>query len=134
MAMGFAAVLALVVMKASLLALANTQWTVIQTLADAYLTGEIALSNRLPLASLTVPGSLWPDSVADNPPRAVQTVILGQIAGGTTVSGTLTRFRVNETPTADADTGLTVWRLHSVLAYNVGDKQYFKNRSTLRLQ
>ena len=134
MAMGFAAVLALLVMKASLLALSNNQWTVIQTLTDAYLTRETALSNRLPLADLTAANSQWPDSTTDNPPRLVQPVSLGKLAGGSAVNAVLTRFRVNETPDVDADTGLAVWRLHSVLSYDVGGHQYFKTRSTLRMQ
>ena len=134
MAMGLAAVAALLVMKASLLALSNNQWTVMQTLTDACLTRETALSNRLPLADLTGADSQWPDALTDSPPRQVQTVSLGLLAGGQPVNATLTRFRVNETPQVDADTGLAVWRLHSVLAYTIGGQQYYKSRTTLRMQ
>ncbi|MDB6072509.1 MAG: hypothetical protein JWO89_149 [Verrucomicrobiaceae bacterium] len=134
MAMGLAAVLALLVMKASLLALSNNQWTVFQTLTDAYLTRETALSNRLPLADLTGASSQWPDSAMDSPPRLEQNISLGKLAGGKAVDAVLTRFRVNETPNMDPDTGLAVWRLHSVLSYTVGGHRYFKTRSTLRMQ
>lgn len=132
--MGLASALALILMKASLLALSNNQWTIMQTLTDAYLTRETALSHRVPVADLTGPDSPWPDQVADDPPRSVQTVSLGKTAGGHPVSATLTRFRVNETPADDTDTGIAVWRLHSVLTYMVGDDEYVKSRATLRIQ
>jgi hypothetical protein len=132
--LGLTAVLALVLMKASLLALSNSQWTVMQTLTDAYLTRETALSHRIPVADLTGADSQWPDETADDPPRIVQTVSLGKTAGGHAVSATLTRFRVNETPEDNADAGISVWRLHSVLSYSIGDQQYVKSRATLRMQ
>jgi hypothetical protein len=133
-AMGFAALLSLVLMKASLLAIGGNQWTIMQTLTDAYLTRETALANRLPYAELTKVGSDWPDSAVDDPPRISQTVTLGRLAGGSLVTGSLTRFRANETAADDADTRLTVWRVYSVLTYYMGDKQYVKSRSTLRMQ
>src|SRR4051812_41897248 len=80
--MGLTAVLALILMKASLLALSNTQWTVMQTLTDAYLTRETALSHRVPVADLTGADSKWPDQNVDDPPRLVQAVELGKTAGG----------------------------------------------------
>ena len=132
--MGLTAFLGLLLMKASLLALSNNQWTVMQTLTDAYLTRETALSHRVPVADLTGPDSKWPDAAVDDPPRSVQTVQLGKTAGGHAVSGTLTRFRVNETPEDNEDTGISVWRLHSVLVYKIGDQDYVKSRATLRMQ
>jgi hypothetical protein len=134
MAMGLAAVLALILMKASLLALSNNQWTIMQTLTDAYLTRETALSHRVPVADLTGAASAWPDQAVDDPPNAVQTVVLGKTAGGQVINASLTRFRVNETSVDDADTGLSVWRLHSVLTYKIGGKEYVKSRATLRMQ
>jgi hypothetical protein len=132
--MGLASVVALLLLKASLLAFSNNQWTVMQTLTDAYLTRETALSNRVPMATLTSAESQWPDQAVDNPPRAVQTVSLGKTAGGLAVSATLTRFRVNEAANVETDTGIAVWRLHSVLTYKIGDQQYVKSRATLRMQ
>jgi hypothetical protein len=132
MAMGLAVVLALVVMRATMLALAGNRWTIMQTLTDAYLTRETALSVRMPLADVTEPDQ-WPDLNADDPAFTNQTVTLGRQAGGREVTATLTRFRVDE-PSGDPNTNLTVWRLHSVLAYQVGDEQYVKSRSTVRTQ
>src|SRR5215212_6908940 len=107
--MGLTAFLALILMKASLLALSNNQWTIMQTLTDAYLTRETALSHRVPVADLTAAGSQWPDQAADDPPNAVQTVNLGKTAGGQVITATLTRFRVDETSPDDTDTGLSAW-------------------------
>lgn len=132
--MGLASALALILMKASLLALGNNQWTIMQTLTDAYLTRETALSHRVPMSNLTGAGSPWPDQSADDPPHLQQTVTLGKTSGGYPVTATLTRFRVNETPPADTDTGIAVWRLHSVLTYKIGDDSYVKSRATLRVQ
>ncbi len=132
--MGLASALALILMKASLLALGNNQWTIMQTLTDACLTRETALSHRVPMADLTGPASAWPDEAVDDPPRSVQVVSLGKTSGGYAVTATLTRFRVNETPPADTDTGIAVWRLHSVLTYKIGSDSYVKSRSTLRVQ
>ena len=132
--MGLTAVLSLMLMKAALLALSNNQWTIMQTLTDAYMTRETALSNRVPVADITAVGSQWPDKSADNPPYAVQNISLGKTAGGYTVNATLTRFRVNETPAENADTGISVWRLHSILTYKVGEAEYVKSRATLRTQ
>jgi hypothetical protein len=133
-ALGFTALLAIIVMKASLLALSNHQWTIMQTLTDAYLTRETALSNRVPMADLIAPTSPWPDSAVDVPPRSEQTVVLGKLAGGRIVNATLMRFRANEKPVTDPDTGIAVWRLHSVLSYRIGEQPYVKSRSTLRMQ
>jgi hypothetical protein len=132
--MGLTAVLALLLMKASLVSLSNNQWTIMQTLTDAYLTRETALSHRVPMADLTGSESQWPDQALDDPPYKVQEVSLGKVAGGKGVSATLTRFRVNEAANVETDTGIAVWRLHSVLTYKIGDHQYVKSRATLRMQ
>ncbi len=133
-AMGLAVFLSLLVMKGFLLAISGNQWSTMQTLTDAYLTRETALSNRVPMADLTARPSVWPNSAADDPPQLVQTVTLGILPGGGIVQGKLTRFRVNETQTGNADTTITVWRLHSLLTYAVGEQQYVKSRSTIRTQ
>lgn len=132
-AMGFAALVAMVLMKASLLAIGGNQWTIMQTLTDSYLTRETALANRIPFADLIGANSNWPDA-AGTPSRIKQTVTLGKLPGGTPVQADLTRFRSNETAADDADTRLTVWRVYSVLTYRMGDQQYVKSRSTLRMQ
>jgi hypothetical protein len=86
------------------------------------------------MADLTGSESQWPDQALDDPPYKVQEVSLGKVAGGNGVSATLTRFRVNEAANVETDTGIAVWRLHSVLTYKIGDHQYVKSRATLRMQ
>lgn len=131
-ALGLAAVIALVMMKGSLLAISGNQWTIMEALTDATLTHETAYANRIPLADLLGPESPWPDSQSDTPPTSLQTITLGKLAGGRTVTGQLIRFRLPESPETEDETGLSVWRLHSVLSYNVGDHAYVKSRTTLR--
>lgn len=133
--MWLAAMLALLLMRASLLALGSSQWTIMQTLTDAYMTREAALANRLPVADLTAADSPWPDA-GGGEARFEGMVSLGRLAGGTEVTGRIVRFRVNAAPeTAGLGEGapeLTVWRLHSVLTYQVGEQNYVKSRTVLR--
>lgn len=134
MALGVTVFLALLVMKGSLLALSGNQWTVMQTLSDAYMTRETALSNRIPMSDLMASPSLWPDQSSDNPPTTVQIVTLGILPSGRAVQAQLTRFRTNETPVSNTDVSLVVLRLYSVLSFKAGDQSYVKTRSTLRAQ
>lgn len=133
-ALGVAVFLSLLVMRGSLLALSGNQWMVMQTLSEAYMTRETALSNRIPMNDLIASPSRWPDQVADNPPYSVQSVNLGALPGGKSVQARLTRFRTNETPANNTDVTLVVWRLYSVLTFNAGDQAYVKTRTTLRTQ
>jgi hypothetical protein len=130
-ALGAAVLLALLLMKASLLAITGNEWTSMQTLTDSVLTRETALANRIPFADITSDTSLWPDVGGAMSPQTVQ---LGKLMGGTAVTGLLTRFRVNEGDSAQPEVDLAVWRLHSVIKYKVGDKDYVKSSSTLRAQ
>jgi hypothetical protein len=114
-AMALTAALALIIMRASLLAVSGNQWTIMQTLTDAYLSREIALSNRVPVAELIGPQSAWPEFTSE--PVPAQIVTLGRLAGGQIV-----------------ETQIKAWRLHSVLSYNIGSREYVKSRSTLRLE
>lgn len=135
LAMGLTAMLAMLLMRASLLAITGNQWSVMQTLTDACLTRETALANRIPFADVTGEASAWPalsDEVG-SPGVSEQTIVMGRLPGGVAVQGLLKRFRTQETEPAD-ELSQTVWRLHSVLAYNIGEEQYVKTRSVLRVQ
>ena len=134
MALGLAVVLALLMLKASMLGLSSNQWTIMQTLSDAYMTRETALSNRIPLEDVLTVNSPWPDPATDNPPRVNLAVALGKLPGGIPVQGNLVRYRTNETTAADAVTATKIYRLYSVLTYKVGEKEYYKSRSTVRTQ
>lgn len=130
-AMALTAALALIIMRASLLAVSGNQWTIMQTLTDAYLSHEIALSNRIPVAELIGPQSTWPEFTSE--PVPAQIVTLGRLAGGQIVEGSLKRFRTSESE-FNSETQIKAWRLHSVLSYNIGSREYVKSRSTLRLE
>lgn len=129
-ALGLVTTLALLLMRGSLLAITGNQWAVMQTLTDACLTRETALAARLPFADITAEGSLWaaPATLGD---VTGQPVTLGRLAGGESVDGTLRRFRTAE-PVDGTETGMSAWRLHSVLTYKIGENDYVKTRSTLR--
>ncbi|SKA82460.1 hypothetical protein SAMN02745166_00912 [Prosthecobacter debontii] len=131
-ALGVTTFLALLMMRSSLLAISGNQWTVMQTLTDAYLSRESALANRLPFAQVEAENSPWPE-LADQGSASEQTVTIGRLAGGRPVTAVLKRCRTAETA-QNADLTLDVWRLHSALIYEIGDKSYTKSRSTLRVQ
>jgi hypothetical protein len=133
-ALAFASTLALLLLKGSIIGLSGNQWSVMQTLTDAYLTRETALANRTPLADILAPNSPWPDPETDVPERSEMTVTIGKLIGGTPVQGRLVRFRINETTESDAITQTNTYRLCSVLSYRIGGKDYHKTRSTLRNQ
>lgn len=132
-AMGAAAILALLLMKSSLLSISGNQWATVQSLTDAALTKEEALAHRVPFADLTAVASLWPDATAGIPATGLN-VTIGRMTGGTPLTGTITRFRVNASTADDTEARLALWRLYSVLRYKVGQKEYVKSCSTLRVQ
>lgn len=132
-ALGAATLLALLMMKATLLAIGGNDWATMQTLTDALLTRETALANRVPFSEIASDASMWPDS-AGGVVGAPQTIQIGKIMGGAPVTATLTRYRVNQADASEPDVNLVVWRLHSVIQYSVGDNQYVKSSSTLRAQ
>lgn len=132
-ALGAAAMLALMLMKASLLAVSGNQWTSLQTLSDAVLTRETALANRIPFASITAENSLWKDATVTVPTQT-ETIVMGRQLGGVPVTGKLIRFRVNASDPLVPEVNLSVWRLHSILRYKVGEHEYVKSCSTMRVQ
>jgi hypothetical protein len=80
--------------------------------------------------ALAPSAGFWPPTAE---PEA--TVTLGQLGPGRPVTAKLKRFSVEEPVSigiAGADTRLI--RLHSVLAYEVGDRKYIKTRTTVRTE
>lgn len=132
-AMGAAAILALLLMRSSMIAITGNQWAAVQSVTDAALTKELALAKRTPFASLVAAGSAWPDA-ATGIPATGQESVLGRLTGGSPVRGTITRFRVDASSADDVEAGLVLWRLHSIIRYHVGQQEYVKSCSTLRYQ
>lgn len=131
-------IVALITLKASINVSASQTWTVKQAMSDAYLTRETALATRVPFDEINSSGSLW----ALHPSVITTTVVIGKLPGGQNVVGTMHRTRIpapNNLPAAGGNGnaatnpgGTEGWKLQSILAYQVGDKEYVKTRTTLR--
>jgi len=135
----------LLLLKLSLNVTAPRQWTVYQSLTDAYMTYEKAYAQRQPFATITGTGSPWPVS----PAKTASTVEVGRLPGGVVVNGTVTRSRTADTnndPTTAGGTlsaanyatlnpgKMEVWKLQSILTYQVNGRTYRKVRTVVRSQ
>lgn len=133
-------VIGLVLLKLSLNILQPRQALLFQTLSDAYMTYERAFAERVPFDELTGNSSEWPIF----PSTLTTEVELGRTPGGNIVSGTITRTRIpdeNNSPThggtGDATTNpaaMEIWRVQSVLSYEVSGRNYAKSRTVIRSQ
>lgn len=139
-AMGLLTFIGLILLKLSLNILMPRQWTVQQTLTNAYMTYERALAERIPFENLTAADSPWPLF----PTTESETVTLGRLPGGRAVQGTVTRTRFpydNNFP-IDGGSGtletnpaaMKVWKVQSVATYKIGGRNYAKSRTILRSQ
>jgi prepilin-type N-terminal cleavage/methylation domain-containing protein len=140
-ALAILTVVGLVMLQLSLNILAPRQWSLQQSLTDAYLTFERSYAERVPFATLTAnSGSPWPVY----PNVSVSTVEIGRLPGGTAVTGTVTRTRMADPNNYPIDGGsgsvttnpasLKVWRVQSVLTYQIGGRTYAKSRTVIRSQ
>ncbi len=135
----------LVLLKLSLNVLAPRQWTLQQTVTDAYLTGERALAERIPFEKLLAADSPWPAS----PATSTDAVEMGRLPGGVPIMGTRIRTRIadiNNYPidgdgnalsngsVASNPAGMKIWRAQSVIVYQIGGRNYAKSRTVLRSQ
>lgn len=130
----------LALLKGSLNTLAPRQWTLVQNITDAHLTYEQAYAERIPFEDLTASGSPFPVY----PAKSSSTVILGTMPGGANVTGTVIRTRIPDSNNLPMHGGsgtlltnpaeMQVWQVRSVLLYQIGDRDYVKNRNTMRSQ
>jgi len=137
-ASGLLVSLALIALKATLQVSEVQKWTVIQSLADAYLSRETALASRLPFSEINSESSPWPDF----PSSESQEVEIGRLPGGVAVNAVLVRTRqadANNLVSAGGSGTLSSnpartegWKLRSVLAYQIGERSYYKARTTFR--
>lgn len=138
--MGFALliIVSLLLMKLSMVALANRSWIVQQTFSDAYCTKEAALAKRIPFRDLDTPGTLWPTGVENALEEDVVMGYLGAGAGNAPVNGTIKRFKepVNVVLPAGAavanPASVESYLVQSVLSYQIHGNTYYKTRSTIR--
>lgn len=140
MTMTFLGGLGLILLKLALNITAPRQWTLQQTVTDAYITYEKAYAQRMPFAQLLGEDSPWPEY----PEKSEEGVELGKLPGGRPILGTVIRTRfpdANNYPidggsgdTASNPAGMKVWKFQSLLVYNVGGQQYVKTRTVIRSQ
>ncbi len=140
MTMTFLSALGLILLKLALNITAPRQWTLQQTVTDAYITYEKAYAQRLPFGELIGDSSPWPEY----PEKDEETVELGRLPGGKVITGTVVRTRFpddNNYPidggsgdAASNPAGMKVWRFQSLLVYDVGGRQYLKSRTVVRSQ
>lgn len=133
-------VLGLTLLKLTLNVTAPRQWTLQQSITDAYLTFERASAQRLTFDELTGAQSLWPQS----PSIAATTVELGKLPGGTPLNAVVSRTRIpdsNNLPAkggsgtaATNPSGMEVWRFQSIIRYQLGGRTYVKSRTVVRSQ
>ncbi len=139
-AMSMLSILGLILLKLSLNVTAPRQWTLQQSVTDAYLTFEKATAQRATFEDLSGPDSLWPL----NPQVSTSVVELGKLPGGQPINGSVTRTRFADTNNlplkggagtlATNPSAMEVWRLQSVIRYTVGGRTYLKSRTVVRSQ
>ncbi|OYV05419.1 MAG: hypothetical protein CFE26_11700 [Verrucomicrobiales bacterium VVV1] len=140
MALSILTILGLLLLKLSLNVLYPRQWTLQQTLSDAYLTYEIAYAQRIPFETLTGNSSPWPMF----PATATTTVEIGKIPGGRSVNATVVRTRIADPDNYPIDGGtgtvstnpsaMKVWEVQSILSYQIAGRNYVKSRTVVRSQ
>lgn len=134
-------VIGLVLLKLSLNILEPRQWTLQQTVTDAYMTYERAYAERVPFEILTTTGSPWPLFPTTTTTTQVE---IGRLPGGRPITGTLVRTRIPDPGNYPTDCGtgtvttnpaaMKIWQVQSVLTYRVGNRTYAKSRTVLRSQ
>ncbi len=148
-------VLGMILLKLSLNILSPRQWVLQQSVTDAYMTYERAYAERIPFESLVASNSPWPDYATGNPKTSTLTVEVGRLPrilpaypDGVPIYGTVTRTRFADPANYPADGGtgtlaaalesnpaaMKVWKVQSVLTYQIGNKTYAKSRTVLRSQ
>jgi hypothetical protein len=140
LALSILTVLGLVLLKLSLSILAPRQWTLQQTVTDAYLTYERALAERIPFENLLAADSPWPQ----HPLVTTTEIEVGRLPGNRPIMGTVSRTRFPDPGNLYLDGGsgtvatnpaaMKVWKAQSVLTYRIGTRSYAKSRTVLRSQ
>ncbi|MBC8127607.1 MAG: hypothetical protein H8M99_10755 [Gloeobacteraceae cyanobacterium ES-bin-144] len=133
-------VLAVLMLQLSLNIVQPRQWTILQTLTDAYMTYERSYAERIPFENLLASDSPWPTY----PTMTSTSVELGRLPGNRAVMGTVVRTRIPDPGNYPIDGGsgdvasnpaaMKVWRVQSIVTYTIGTRTYAKSRTVLRSQ
>lgn len=130
--------LAMFLLRGNLTTLEAGNWTITQNMTDAYMTYEKAYAEQVPFEDFLGGSSDWPLY----PLNAEQVVEVGKFPGGNAYSATVVRTRIPDSKNLVADggvaddftnpSGMEIWRLKSVLIYQVNGQDYKKVRTVVR--
>lgn len=130
--------MSILLLKASVSATSAQRWTVIQGMTDSYMTRETAVAKRVPFADIVSLNSRWPVY----PNAAVETVEIGRLPGGKPVTATIRRTRIPDENNFWSADGLgtedsnpakmEIWKLQSLLSYDLSNRVYVKSRTVVR--
>lgn len=130
--------LAMFLLRGNLTTLEAGNWTIAQNMTDSYMTYEKAYAEQVPFEEFLGGASDWPLY----PLKAEQVVEVGKYPGGTMFSATVIRTRIPDTKNLGTDggigddftnpSGMEIWRMKSVLIYQVNGKDYQKVRTVVR--
>ena len=128
-------VVALILLQLSLNVIQPRQYSLHQVLSDSYLTFERSMADRIPFEDLTSETSLWPLF----PGIQTTEVEIGKLPGGKPVLGKVTRTRFADLQNLADDeatnpAGMEIWRVQSVLRYEIAGRDYVKSRTFVRAQ
>lgn len=147
MSLSILTIIGLVLLKMALNVLSPRQWTMQQSVSDAYMTFERARAERVPFSVLNSADSLWPEF----PATASEEVeigrmprILPEFPNGVPIMATVVRSRSPDPGNYPVDGGMgtlvtnpaamKIWKAQSVLTYSVGGRMYAKSRTVMRSQ
>ncbi|WP_386817800.1 hypothetical protein [Luteolibacter algae] len=143
LALSILSVVGLLLLKLSLNVTQPRQYALQQILSDSYLTFERARAERISFEELVGEDSPWPVF----PDVAVENVQIGALPGGVPVMGEVTRTRVADTnnypPDGDRNSvgtvetnpaAMKIWKVQSVLRYQISERTYLKSRTLVRAQ
>ncbi len=129
----------LILLKLSLNILEPRQWILRQTLTDAYITFERAYAERIPFETLVSNNSPWPSF-----PSSASTVEeIGRLPGNRPITATVLRTRIPDPENYPPDgsgtvetnpAAMKIWKVQSVLTYQIGNRTYAKSQTVLRIQ
>lgn len=139
-ALSLLTVVGLILLQLSLNVIQPRQYALHQVLSDSYLTFERSMADRVPFETLTSDASPWPLF----PAIQTATVEIGRLPGGRPVSATVTRTRFADAQNIPADGGvgtpatnpasMKIWKVQSVLRYEIAGRDYVKSRTFVRAQ
>ncbi len=118
----------LIVFRVTVTTIRARQWGIAQSLADSYLTYEVAYASRIPYETFNVVGGEYP--VADN--VTTTAVEIGTLPGGTVVNGTVYRSRIADTNNGANTLDTESWKLRAILIYQFDGRTYAKSRTVAR--